>query len=364
MFIAKELRIKLHTVFWITLSWTIISILQMGYELALLEEYGYEYRWSEPGEIISYLTINTSAFILNGFIGGLVVVFLLQTWIRDESYIRGIIKGLLLYSVLFLIMTCIQNYFVILSIWDGSGSFFDAYQVGLNEYFFSFEFIRMFAFWLLVLTGTLITLFVNDKYGPGIFWKFLMGKYFEPTTEERIFLFLDLKGATAIAEKLGEKQYFNFLQKVFKDITLELIKTEGEIYQYVGDELTVSWEVEKGIKNHNCIRCFDLIDQKLTELAPEYIEQFGVLPKFKAGLHIGAVTVGEIGVIKREIVYSGDVLNTTSRIIGLCNELEERFLFSEPILNKFLKGELKVRSKGKIKLRGREEEVELYSLQL
>lgn len=362
MSFSKELSIKMRTVFWVTFSWTIISILQLGYELAVLEEYGYDYRWTEPGEIMLYVAINTGAFVLNGFIAGVIIVFLLQAWIRDQSYIAGLVKGLLLYIALFFLMTSIQNYFVVFSRWDGTGSFFEAYLAGLSSYFFSFEFIRMFPFWLLVVAGTLITLFVNDKYGPGVFRKFLMGKYFEPATEERIFLFLDLKGATTIAEKLGEKQYFNFLQKVFKDITPELIKTEGEIYQYVGDEVTVSWEVEKGVKDQNCIRCFSMIDKKLTDLEKEYQQNFGAMPQFKAGLHVGPVMLGEIGVIKREIVYSGDVLNTTARIMGMCNELGERLLFSESLLNKLSKTELNVRSKGKIELKGREETVHLYSL--
>ena len=79
---------------------------------------------------------------------------------------------MLIYIVLFFLMTCLQSYFVIESIWDGKESFFDVYINGLEDYFFSYEFIRIFPFWLMVLILTLITLFVNDKYGPGVFKKF------------------------------------------------------------------------------------------------------------------------------------------------------------------------------------------------
>lgn len=362
MGIPKELKIKFRTVFWITLSWTLISILQLGYELAVLEEYGYDYRWSSPNEVFTYILINTSAFIVNGFIGGLVVVFLLQSWIRDRSYLSGILRGLVLYTVLFFLMTCIQTFFVVNSIWDGTGSFTDAYLLGLKEYFFSFEFARMFPFWLLVLITTLITLFVNDKYGPGIFSKFLMGKYFNPTKEERIFMFLDLKGATTIAEKLGEQKYFNFLQSVFKDITRVLIDTEGEVYQYVGDEVTVSWDMETGIKDQNCIRCFLDIQNRLELLSDEYVRKFGAIPEFKAGIHCGSVMTGEVGVIKREIVYSGDVLNTTARIMSKCNELGVRLLISEQLVETFHENTVATRSVGQISLRGKEEMVHLYTL--
>ena len=363
MAISKDLRIKFKTVFWIALSWTLISVFQLSYELAVLEEYGYDYRWSSPDELFVYILINTIAFILNGLIGGLIVIFLIQKWIRNRSYIAGIIRGLGVYTVLFFLMTCLQSVFVVLSIWDGSTSFMDAYLTGLADYFFSYEFARMFPFWLIVLIGTLITLFVNDKYGPRIFRKFLMGKYFEPTSEERVFMFLDLKGATGIAERLGERQYFLFLQSVFKDITPVLIETEGEVYQYVGDEVTVSWSTEEGVKDLNCIRCYEGIQKKLNDLNKVYETRFGVEPKFKAGIHCGPVMSGELGVIKREIVYSGDVLNTTARIMGKCNELGESVLISGQVISLFSEIELPVRSVGDITLRGKEEAIHLYALE-
>jgi adenylate cyclase len=40
------------------------------------------------------------------------------------------------------------------------------------------------------------------------------------------------------------------------------------------------------------------------------------------------VTTGEIGTIKKDIVYSGDVLNTTARIVALCNFYKEELLIS------------------------------------
>lgn len=98
-------------------------------------------------------------------------------------------------------------------------------------------------------------------------------------------MFLDLKGSTGIAEKLGEHKYFRFIQKVFKDVTPVLLETKGEVYQYVGDEIVITWKVDNGIKDSNCIRCFQNIVKLLEDLTPLYEEQFGVVRIFKAGLH-------------------------------------------------------------------------------
>lgn len=358
----RDLLTKFTTVLWITVAWTIISMVQLTYEVAFLKEYGLEYRWATSGNFMTYFLINTFAFVLNGFIGGLVIVFVLRIWIRNRSYTFGLLYGMVAYIVLFFLLTCIQNYFVIDSIWDRTGSFFTAYVKGLEDYFFSYEFARNFPFWFLVFTGTLITLFVNDKYGPGEFKKFLLGKYFHPKSEERIFMFLDLKGSTSIAEKLGEHQYFHFLRKVYSDMTPVLLETKAEVYQYVGDEIVVSWNLKNGIKDLNCIRCFQNIMQLLKDLGPSYIDQFKVMPEFKAGLHVGRAIMGEIGVIKRDIAYSGDVLNTTARIQSKCNELGTSILISGNLLNYMPEGSLSFRSMGKVALKGKSQALSLYSL--
>lgn len=155
---SNLLKRKFSTAIWITVSWVLISIGQLAYEITILKEYGFEHRWSNSDDLLPYFLINTIAFVLNGFIGGLVVVFFLQYWIRNRSYGFGLLYGIIIYIFFFLLMTCIQNYFVINSIWDGTTSFHSAYIKGLEGYFFSYEFLRMFPFWLFVLTGTLITL--------------------------------------------------------------------------------------------------------------------------------------------------------------------------------------------------------------
>ena len=358
---SNELKRKLKTIFWITLSWTLISVIQLLYEITIIFEYGNEYRWSTTNNFTTYLLINTSAFAVNGFIGGLVVVSL-QYYIRNRSYTFGLIYGVIIYIILFFLMTFLQNYFVIQSIWDGSIPFYSAYLKGLEDYIFSYEFVRIFPFWLFILTGTLIILFINDKYGPGELKKFLTGKYFYPKSEKRIFMFLDLKGSTSIAEKLGERKYFSFIQKVFKDITPVFLETKGEVYQYVGDEVVITWKIKKGVEEMNCIRCFQNIRKLLIQLTPSYKELYGAVPEFKAGLHVGTAIVGEVGVIKRDIAYSGDVINTTARIQSMCNKFGASLLVSKQVLELFDSTDLNAVSLGQVELRGKVNAINLYSI--
>ncbi len=232
------------------------------------------------------------------------------------------------------------------------------------ERHFSPVIIIPFVFWLIVVLGTLIVFLVNDKYGPGVFVKFLQGKYFHPSREERVFMFLDLRSSTTIAETLGEERYFEFLREVVQLSTTSILKHKGEIYQYVGDEIVISWPLPLGVDQSNCINCFFDVQKRLLSHREHFENKYGIQPEFKAGLHFGNVMAGEIGVVKRDIAYSGDVLNTTARIQSKCNELGVDILLSKMLtdrirseVNGYITEEL-----GVIELRGKKQKISLCTL--
>jgi adenylate cyclase len=73
---------------------------------------------------------------------------------------------------------------------------------------------------------------VNKKYGPGILLPLLLGKYRTPIEEERIFMFMDLRASTTLAEKLGHLKYSAFIRDSFMDINHVVSSFNAEIYQY------------------------------------------------------------------------------------------------------------------------------------
>jgi adenylate cyclase len=209
-----------------------------------------------------------------------------------------------------------------------------------------------------------IVILVNEKYGPGMFGKILMGQYYRPKREERIFMFLDMKSSTAIAEQLGEETYFNLLKDCFADMTVPILDNAGEIYQYVGDEIIVCWPLQRGLEQGRCVQTFFDVNEQLNKRRDYYMETYGVLPGFKAGFHFGQVMAGEIGIIKRDITYSGDVLNTASRIQSKCNELGVDHLISGTLWSRikehFPEGGEQISDQ--IELKGRQERVDLYTV--
>jgi adenylate cyclase len=205
---------------------------------------------------------------------------------------------------------------------------------------------------------------MDRKFGPGNLAKLLLGKFHHPREEERIFMFLDLKSSTTHAERLGHIRYSQLIQDCFHDLSV-VTDQEAEIYQYVGDEAVICWELKKGLDKNNCVQAFFAFDGYLQTRANYYREKYGFVPEFKAGMNVGLVTVAEVGEIKREIAFHGDVLNTAARIQGKCNEFGKRILISE-YLHEYLKNdsELKSESLGSAELRGRKGTVGIYSVAL
>ena len=235
----------------------------------------------------------------------------------------------------------------------------------IRPYFFSTGQLVLVLYTLVIFSLLLFILQVNQLLGDGVLWKFILGKYHRPREEERIFMFLDMKSSTAIAEKLGHVRFYTLLNEVFHEISKPVLLTKAEIYQYVGDEIVLTWELNQGLENANCLKTFFMFRDNLLQRADHYKQLFGVQPEFKAGLHCGKVISAQIGDLKREIVYNGDVVNTTSRIQSECNTYQKEFLVSGLLLQKLnVNGEYHSERIDTVTFRGKEKEVELYSIMI
>ena len=221
--------------------------------------------------------------------------------------------------------------------------------------------LNIYSLILFVLFAFYIQL--NLLLGEGVLWKFLLGKYRKPTGEHRIFMFLDIKSSTTIAERLGLEKYYSLLNDFFHEISEPVRSTNAEIYQYVGDEVVLTWKTKEGLADANCLKIFFQIREKVYNNRKYYRNKYGAIPNFKAGIHVGEVISAQIGDIKREIIYNGDVLNTSARIQEQCNVFKRELLISGTLLNRLdIENEYSAEKVDTIKLRGKENAIELYSL--
>jgi adenylate cyclase len=204
---------------------------------------------------------------------------------------------------------------------------------------------------------------MNRLVGQNVLLNFISGTYHKPRDEERIFMFLDLESSTGIAEKLGDKKFHSLLNKFFYDITNAVLQTDGEIYEYVGDEAVISWKQAKGLKNSNCLHCFFLIKNQIAQNSGKYLREFDCVPDFRAGLHGGTVVAGELGDVRQKIGFVGDVLNSTSRLRDYCREKNRRFLVSDRIIDEIqIPGDFAIEDMGEFQPRGKQKSFRIYSV--
>src|SRR5688572_28559718 len=216
---------------------------------------------------------------------------------------------------------------------------------------------------LLLFIITLLILEINEKYSPGVFTDIFLGKYLKPKEEKRIILFIDLKDSTPIAEKLGHKKYFFFIRDFIHHISLALLEYDGLIYQYVGDEIIVSWVSTRSNKN-KCIQSVVRARRIIQKASNYYTRIYGMVPEYRIGVHLGFVTVGEIGIVKKDLTMSGDAMNTTARIRTMTGELNQKFIGSAAFVESVGLKDWQIESLGNIELKGKESAMELFAIKI
>jgi adenylate cyclase len=234
-----------------------------------------------------------------------------------------------------------------------------------NNYYRIFQtslFLSQMVRWLITFLFTILVIEVNEKYSPGVFFDILAGRYLTPKNEKRTVMFIDLVDSTAIAENLGHKKYFRFIRDFIYFISVAILENDGQIYQYVGDEVVVSWVVKKPNANRKCLQA--LLDcKRILQRNKNYFKrQYGVVPEFRAGIHTGEITIGEIGVIKKDLAMSGDTMNTAARLRSATSELNEKVIISKDFAAQTNLKNWQAVNLGLVDLKGKESAMELFAL--
>ena len=211
--------------------------------------------------------------------------------------------------------------------------------------------------------GFLFMFEISRIVGPRTLRNIVLGRYHRPRVEERFFLFVDIAGSTSLAERIGPAAVHRFLDAVFRAASDPIRDHRGEIYQYVGDEMVVTWTVAEGRVDARPIACFFAIVAALEDARPVFEREFAVSPRLRAALHAGPVITGEIGDFKRDIVFHGDVMNTAARLEQATRQLDRNFLVSADAVARLSAIERYTReSLGPQALRGRATPVDVYAI--
>lgn len=343
-------RYRFSLIFYISICWTIIDLI-----IVLTRPEPSFYSLTEAIAFRSLLVFFMSIGI------GYILIFKLRKIFRNWSL--GAV--FILRSLILLIAAYIINYVIHAAnmIFIQDVNIIDAFHQYGKDAFKPQWLTQKIMNWMILFILTQLIIEVNEKYSPGVFVDILLGKYLTPKIEKRIVMFIDLKDSTPIAEKLGHEQYFRFIREFIYHVSNALIEHGGSIYQYVGDEVVASWMYDKR-NTKRCMAALINARRNLQKSSDKFRSTFGVIPEFRVGIHVGDVTVGEIGVIKKDIAMSGDTMNTTARIRSACSELNQKYIVSKDFKESVNLTNWQTESLGVIELKGKTNGIELFSLKI
>ena len=350
----RERQIRMRQLQVIVIAWMLTGFIIAVYDHLVMHTNNSAGPSAEYSFLVS-LAINVGSGLIGALMGGSLLVFFVNVRYRDKPYGHTIIAVILCFIAIIAIIAILI-------------AFISGPIVTGKEFFPTLtrmmpRTLKALIVWSMVVTITQLLLQVNSKFGQGIFLNVIKGKYNTPKPEEKMFMFLDLNSSTRIAETLGDEKYHALLKDFFSDITTPILENRGEIYQYVGDEVVIAWNYQDGSQNQHVIKCFYDMKLQIKKYEQKYLRKYGLVPTFKAGIHGGRVIAGEVGVIKRDITYSGNVLNTASRILNKCAELKAELIASDDVLSALgLLKEYIPKPLGAIHLRGKEESILLNAL--
>jgi adenylate cyclase len=138
----------------------------------------------------------------------------------------------------------------------------------------------------------------------------------------------------------------------------------GRVYQFVGDEAVVTWSAKKLKNFKHTVDFFYYYEEELNRKKDYFQKEYGLLPVFTASINSGKVMAAEVGEIKKELAFHGDVLNTAARIQKQCKTYRKKILVTSNFASQLLdaKTGYKLQYVDIVKFIGKNRTVKIYEV--
>ena len=177
-------------------------------------------------------------------------------------------------------------------------------------------------------------------------------------------LFSDIRGFTALSEKMTAPQVSELLNEYFSEMEPIVSKYNGIINKFIGDAVMAVFGEPIQDENHakNAVKCgFEML-KKVEELDKKWASEGKPSIQIGVGVNTGEVFVGNIGSEKRmEYTVIGDTVNLASRLESYNKTYKTKILISSSTYDAS-KDIVEVNRISDVEIRGKSEKMDIYEI--
>lgn len=171
-------------------------------------------------------------------------------------------------------------------------------------------------------------------------------------------LFADIRGFTAMSEKMTPQEVITVLNHYFGDMTDLVFKHKGTLDKFIGDCLFAIWGSPLPDEKHtiHAIKCALDIQKTLAKK-----EHQGIPPiQLGIGICSGPAVVGNMGSSQRqEFTAIGDTVNTASRMAG---QAKGGMIVIPKSTYDLVKGKVRAKKLKPVHVKGKEKPIQIYNV--
>jgi adenylate cyclase len=228
---------------------------------------------------------------------------------------------------------------------------------------------------LLAVAAALFALFVEldrrrgfERFvSPAVVERVMSGETINLGGERRVvtILFGDLRGSTALAEKLTPEAVVGVLNAYVGTMAQCVFDNGGVLDKFLGDGLMAIFGVLPD-PSHGATAAAETaraIRAAMGDLNSERAARGEAQVGFGVGIHTGEVVLGAVGLPQRsDYTAIGDTVNTASRLESLCKEYHVDSVLSADAAAFLDRGAFPLTKLGAASIRGKEQELEVFTL--
>jgi adenylate cyclase len=177
-------------------------------------------------------------------------------------------------------------------------------------------------------------------------------------------LFADIRGFTALSEKLEPEEVAEMLREYLTEMTEVIFAHRGTVDKYIGDCVMALYNVPFEDPDHvlHAMQTALALQERTLAVSARWESRLGTAIRSGIGINTGDAVVGTMGSRQRlEYTAIGDTINLGSRLEALTKEHGVAIIISE-FTQRRLTGGFLTRELGEVTVRGRTQPVKIYGV--